>query len=192
MKLDAKTRKLLFQLAWQSLEHGLEHGSALEPSLADLPKAVRVPAACFVTLHKHGELRGCIGSLQATEPLARAVAHSAFSAGFRDPRFPPLHRNELGQLELEISVLGPMQDMNVSTEQQLLAALRPGVDGLLLEEQWRHAVYLPSVWEQLPDPLQFVQQLKLKGGWRADYWSSAMRARRFQTELICQPADSAA
>lgn len=87
-------------------------------------------------------------------------------------------------LELEISILSPMQDIPVSSEQDLIGVLRPGVDGLALEESWRHAVYLPSVWEQLPEPVEFVRQLKIKGGWPADYWSGEMRARRFQSETI--------
>ncbi len=184
MKLDKDQQDALLQIAWQSLRHGSQYGRPLEPDLDALPDTLAEPAACFVTLHKGGLLRGCIGSMEASEPLAKAAAWAAFSAGFRDPRFPSLAQEEMDKLTLEISILSPMQDMPVSSEQDLLSTLRPGIDGLLLEEHWRHAVYLPSVWQQLPVPLDFVRQLKLKGGWPANYWSEDMRAKRFQSETI--------
>lgn len=184
MKLDRDQQELLLQIARQSIHHGMRHGRPLEPDLGALPDGFSRPAACFVTLHKNGLLRGCIGTMEAREPLATAVAGAAFSAGFRDPRFPPLGPEEADRLELEISILSPMQDIPVSSEQDLLTQLRPGIDGVLLEENGRHAVYLPSVWEQLPEPAQFIRQLKMKGGWPADYWSGDMQAKRFQCEII--------
>jgi len=184
MKRDRDQQDLLRQIAWQSLRHGIQYGRHLEPDLDALPRAFCEPAACFVTLHKNGRLRGCIGSMEASDPLAKAVAWASFSAGFRDPRFPSLKSEEMDELALEISILSPMQDLPVSSEQDLLSTLRPGIDGLLLEEHWRHAVYLPSVWEQLPEPSEFVRQLKIKGGWPGDYWSDDMRAKRFQSEII--------
>lgn len=184
MKLDADQRRLLLRIARDSLEYGLRHGRPGYPEPGSLPDNLCQPAACFVTLHKRGRLRGCIGSLEASEPLARAVAGSAFAAGFQDPRFPPLSAEELMQLDLEISILSPMQELAVSSEQDLLERLRPGIDGLLLEEGRRHAVYLPSVWSQLPEPATFVEQLKLKGGWPAEYWSENMRVSCFQTETM--------
>ena len=184
MKRDKAQQDALLQIAWQSLRHGLQHGRPLEPNLDALPDKLAEPAACFVTLHKDGLLRGCIGSMEASEPLAKAVAWAAFSAGFRDPRFASLRQEEMDELALEISILSPMQDIPVSSEQELLSTLRPGIDGLLLEERWRHAVYLPSVWKQLPVSLDFVRQLKIKGGWPANYWSEDMRAKRFQSQTI--------
>lgn len=184
MKIDADQRRLLLRIARDSLEYGLRHGRPAYPDLESLSDSLRQPAACFVTLHKRGQLRGCIGSLEASEPLAHAVAGSAFAAGFQDPRFPPLSADELMQLDLEISILTPMQELAVSSEQELLERLRPGIDGLLLEEGWRRAVYLPSVWTQLPEPAQFVEQLKLKGGWPVDYWSENMQVSCFQTETM--------
>jgi len=184
MKLDADQRSLLLRIARSSLESGLRHGHAGYPEPGSLPESLRQPGACFVTLHKQGRLRGCIGSLEAREPMAQAVAGSAFAAGFQDPRFPPLSADELTLLDLEISILSPLQELDVSSEQDLLERLRPGIDGLLLDEGRRHAVYLPSVWTQLPEPAQFVEQLKLKGGWPADYWSQSMRVRCFQTETV--------
>lgn len=184
MKFDKEQQDALLQIALKSLRHGLQYGRPLQPGPDDLREAFSEPAACFVTLHKDGLLRGCIGSMEATEPLAKAVAWAAFSAGFRDPRFPSLKSEEMENLALEISILTPMQEIAVSSEQDLLDTLRPGIDGLLLEEQWRHAVYLPSVWQQLPEPSDFVRQLKMKAGWPADYWSDEMRARRFQSQTI--------
>lgn len=184
MKLDAEDRKGLLALARDALARGVSGDAWEKPALEGLSEALRTPAACFVTLHSRQQLRGCIGSLQATEPLAVAVARAAHGAGFRDPRFPPLSAGELPGLELEISVLGPMQPLEAETESRLLAQLRPGLDGLLLEQGPRRSVYLPAVWEQLPDPAQFLSQLKLKGGWPADYWSPTIRASRFQVTVI--------
>jgi AmmeMemoRadiSam system protein A len=189
MKLETEDRQRLLKLARTSLEYGLLHGRPWSPDLKTMPEALTVPRACFVTLHKQGSLRGCIGSLEPREPLAAAVAWSAYAAGFEDPRFPALRAEELPQLSLDISILSPMQDLKVDSEQDLREKLRPGVDGLLLEEGRRRAVYLPTVWSQLPDPSGFIQQLKLKGGWPVDYWSGGMRVRIFQTLNIEEQAE---
>jgi AmmeMemoRadiSam system protein A len=189
MKLDKQARRLLLQLARDSLEHGLSHGCPFKPDLSALPTDLQTPAACFVTLHKDGQLRGCIGSLEPREPLATAVASSAYAAGFQDPRFPAIRAEELPRLSLDISILSPMQELTVASEQELRQRLRPGVDGVLLEEGMRHAVYLPAVWSQLPNPRVFIEQLKLKGGWPANYWSDTLKVRIFQSLGIEQPAD---
>lgn len=186
MRLESRDRRRLLALARESLSRGVAEGRPAEPPVASLSPALKQPAACFVTLHSRQQLRGCIGSLQALEPLAVAVARAAYGAGFQDPRFPPLAAAELPGLELEISVLGPLEPLAVETQDGLIACLRPGVDGLLLEEGGRRSVYLPAVWEQLPDPALFLAQLKRKGGWPADYWSSALRASRFQVTVISE------
>jgi len=182
MKIDRHERVTLLQIARDSIEHGLETPSPLTVETEALAEALRVPAACFVTLKREGQLRGCIGSLEAREPLARAVAEAAFSAAFGDPRFPPLSREELGDLEIEIAVLSPLQAIDVSGERELLEVLRPGLDGLVLSEGPRRSTFLPAVWEMLPRPRDFVRQLKAKGGWLELYWSPEMKAQRFQTQ----------
>jgi AmmeMemoRadiSam system protein A len=149
--------------------------------LDDLPTALAEPAATFTTLRLEGALRGCCGRLEAAEPLATDVAHSAFTAAFRDPRFEPLRRDEFAAINVEISVLSPMEPMRVTDEGDLLEQLQPGVDGLVIAEGWRRATFLPKVWESLPERRQFLCQLKLKCGLPQDYWSSRLEFRRYRT-----------
>lgn len=169
-------------LALASIRHGLEAGEALGrdafPSGCDWP---RDNGAAFVTLKKAGQLRGCIGSLSAHRPLAEDVSENAYAAAFRDPRFPPLRSEELDGLEISISVLTPPQRLSFASEQELLAQLRPGVDGLILTEGGRRGTFLPSVWESYPEPAVFLRHLKMKAGLPPDYWSDTVSVERYET-----------
>jgi AmmeMemoRadiSam system protein A len=139
------------------------------------------PGAAFVTLRRHdGALRGCIGSAVATRPLIADVTQHAFNAAFRDPRFPRLEWLELAGLSLSVSVLTPPEPMQFADERDLLRQLRPGTDGLIIEDQGRRALFLPSVWEELPEPGQFLALLKLKAG-IGDAVSATLRAQRFRS-----------
>jgi AmmeMemoRadiSam system protein A len=145
--------------------------------------ASRVPrSSTFVTLHLDGQLRGCIGSLEAHRPLAEDVAANAFAAAFRDPRFPPVSRAEAARLALEISVLSPAEPMHFRSEADLLAQLRPGIDGLILSDLGRRGTFLPSVWSQLPAARDFLVHLKHKAGLPADHWSATLSVERYTTE----------
>jgi hypothetical protein len=181
-RLDPAARGILLRIAVDAIRIGLREGHAAEPQLDDLPDALRRPAASFVTLRYHGQLRGCIGSLVVRAPLAQNVADNAFNAAFRDPRFPELTAPELANLGLEISVLGTPQPMAFSSEEDLLAQLRPGQDGLILEAGGRRGTFLPSVWEQLPRPADFLCQLKQKAGLSMAFWSDDLRVLRYATE----------
>ena len=180
MELSTAQREALLSVARQSVEHGLRAGEALRPALGDYDGALVEAGACFVTLNLHGELKGCMGSLEAHRPLVEDVAENAFNAAFRDPRFHSVEQSELEILELHISVLSAPQPFEVEDEPQLLQTLRPGVDGLVLREERRRATFLPSVWESLPDPQDFVNQLKRKAGLPLDYWSDRLRFERYQ------------
>ncbi|TCK18812.1 uncharacterized protein (TIGR00296 family)/AmmeMemoRadiSam system protein A [Thiogranum longum] len=180
--LTETQRRQLIDIARESLHHGLMHGSPLQVDTNSLDATLSAPGASFVTLHRHGQLRGCIGSLEPYQALAADVAHNAFSAAFRDPRFPPLDQSEVDDLALEVSVLGTPEEITFSSEQDLLNQLRPGTDGLILEENGRRGTFLPSVWESLPQPEEFLRQLKLKAGLPADYWSDTIRVWRYSTE----------
>ena len=180
--LSAEERETLLQVAADSIRHGLDTGHALKVSVEDYSPALQQDGASFVTLTILQQLRGCIGMLTATRPLIKDVAANAYAAAFEDPRFPPLTEAEYGQLEYHISILNPAEDMEFESEADLLQQLRPGIDGLILEDRGRRATFLPSVWESLPRPTEFLQHLKQKAGFPADYWSDSMRVQRYTVE----------
>ena len=137
------------------------------------------PGATSVTLTQNGQLRGCIGSLEAHRPLATDVAENAVAAAFRDPRFPPLASDELARTQVEVSLLEASKPMDYTDEADALARLRPGIDGLILTHGHRRATFLPQVWESLPDPRRFMAQLKLKAGLPADFWDEQITLARY-------------
>lgn len=139
------------------------------------------PIACFVTLHEGGELRGCIGCLEAEQPLAATLVYFAQAAAFSDPRFPPLQEAELQHCQLSISLLGPLSPIPASSRQQLLAHLTAHRDGLWLQSPGHRATFLPAVWRELPDPDQFLNQLLRKGGWSPSQWPTTMQGYSYQT-----------
>ncbi|MFH1762877.1 MAG: AmmeMemoRadiSam system protein A [Gemmatimonadota bacterium] len=180
--LSDDEREFLRRVALDSILCGLEKGRALEPELEAVPPCLRVPGAAFVTLNLRGQLRGCVGSFEARRPLLQDVARNAYSAAFRDFRFPPLSTEEFPELELHISLLTPLEPLGVESREDLLRKLRPGVDGLLLEEPPHRATFLPQVWESLRDPKDFLEELFLKAGLRRDHWSDALRFHRYSVE----------
>jgi hypothetical protein len=175
----------LLAIARASIAHGLTHGRALPVDLAALPAPLRANGAAFVTLRMpDGALRGCIGSLEARRPLALDVAENAFRAAHHDPRFAPVRDAELASLELHLSILSAPEPMRVTSEADLLAQLRPGIDGLILEDGPQRATFLPDVWSELPSPVEFVRHLKRKAGMRDSHWSPSLRAQRYTTRGI--------
>ncbi|HRR20204.1 MAG TPA: AmmeMemoRadiSam system protein A [Desulfomonilia bacterium] len=126
----------------------------------------------FVTLHKHGQLRGCIGFLEARETVVDAVRHNAVNAAFHDPRFHPLRPSEIDDIDIEVSVLTEPKTLEYSDSDDLLSRLRPGVDGVIIRYGLHSATFLPQVWEQLPDGEDFLGQLCLKAGLPADAWKN--------------------
>jgi AmmeMemoRadiSam system protein A len=184
MSLNEPDRQQLLDLAKNSIRQGLQTGRPLKINLDDYPPEWTEPRATFVTLQINHQLRGCIGMLEAVRPLAEDIVENAFSAAFKDPRFPPLEAQELDKLEIHLSILTPAEPLSFSTEQDLLAQLQPGIDGLILEEGRKRGTFLPSVWESLPEPGQFLRHLKQKAGLPPDYWSDNIRVYRYQTEII--------
>ena len=179
----------LLRLARASIGHGLAHGEALPVDCGALPAPLSDPAATFTTLRKHGELRGCCGGLEALRPLASDVAHSAFQAAFRDPRFDPVSDGEVDAIRLEVSVLSPLERLTVDDEAELLERLTPGIDGLVIVEGIRRATFLPKVWETLPEPVQFLAALKCKCGLPARYWSSKLEFHTYQATTYAEACD---
>jgi AmmeMemoRadiSam system protein A len=162
--LDRSAQALLLDIARASIRHGLAEGTPVPVDLDPLPGAVAARGAAFVTLRIRGNLRGCTGRLEADGPLAKAVAAQAFSAAFLDSRFPPVTEPETAELEVSISVLTEPEPLQFIDEEDLLRQLEPGRDGLVLEAGGRRGTFLPSVWEELPGPRDFLRELKRKAG----------------------------
>ncbi|MFO8142764.1 MAG: AmmeMemoRadiSam system protein A [Marinobacter sp.] len=181
---DEQERQILLQVASASVRHGLNYGQPLPIAPEAYPERLARPGACFVTLEISGRLRGCIGSLEAWRPLIQDCAENAFAAAFRDVRFPPVAEQELDLLDYHVSVLSVPAPLYFQSEDDLLSQLRPDTDGLVLVEGDRRATFLPSVWESLPEPREFLRHLKQKAGLAPEYWSDAVRAFRYTVESI--------
>lgn len=175
---------MLLDVARRSIEHGLVHGAPLAVDPAAHGEPLRALRASFVTLRTAGALRGCTGTLEATRPLVEDVARNSFAAAFRDPRFEPLRRDELGGLALHLSLLSRPVPLVARDEPQLLGQLRPGVDGLIVQEGSLRATFLPAVWESLATPELFLRELRRKAGLPPDYWSEELRFARYVVESI--------
>jgi AmmeMemoRadiSam system protein B/AmmeMemoRadiSam system protein A len=192
--LDAGARAVLLRVAADSIVYGLEHHVGLPVDPAGYAPALRPPRATFVTLHLDGALRGCIGTLQAMRPLVADVSANAYAAAFTDPRFLPVTAEQAPHLDIHISILSAPEPVHFTSPADLLRQLRPGVDGLILEEPgpatgWggprgRRGTFLPAVWESLPEPADFLLHLKLKAGLPADYWSDTLRLWRYTAESV--------
>ena len=152
-----------------------------EPRLRDAA-FLHAPGATFVTLRTQSQLRGCIGSLTARRPLGIDVRENAVAAAFSDPRFRPLERSEYAEIDVEVSLLSTATPIAASSEAELLAQLRAGIDGLTIEVGSRRGTFLPQVWEMLPEPREFVAELKRKAGLSRDFWSDELRLSRYTVD----------
>ena len=179
--LDEDDQRVLLDIARHAVERWVRDRQHIEWTAFELTEAVRGIGGSFVTVRTYGQLRGCIGSLEARRPLAVDVCENAYAAAFRAPRFAVLTAPELDKLDLSISVLTPSRAMQFESEQDLIRQLRPGVDGLILTDAGRRGTFLPSVWEQLPEATDFLRHLKLKAGLPADHWSDGLRVERYTT-----------
>lgn len=140
---------------------------------------LQAPGATFVTLTQQGQLRGCIGTLEAHRPLHQDVEANAVAAALRDPRFAPLQARELAWTEIEVSLLSVREALAFHCEDDALAQLRPGVDGVVFQFDRFRSTFLPQVWEQLPDVTGFMAHLKQKAGLPANFWSAQVRLERY-------------
>ena len=175
MKHDTELGDVLLTLARAAIGDRLGVVARAAPSHV----ALAADGATFVTLRMGGELRGCIGTLEAHRALGADVRANAVAAAFRDPRFTPLTFGEFTATAIEVSVLGRSEPLPAVDERDALARLRPGVDGVILACGHRRATFLPQVWEQLPDPREFLAALKRKAGMPASFWSPEMRVSRY-------------
>jgi AmmeMemoRadiSam system protein A len=143
---------------------------------------LREHGASFVTLRKYGDLCGCIGTIEAHRPLGEDVAHNAYAAAYRDHRFAPLGITERALVDVEVSVLSPRTPVAAASEAEAIAQLRPNVDGIVFQYGFNQATFLPQVWESIPDPLDFLMELRLKARVPARFWHADVKLSRYTVD----------
>jgi AmmeMemoRadiSam system protein A len=181
--IDAGARRLLLDVAREAIARGIANSDAPpEIAPAQIPAPLRAQRATFVTLSIAGRLRGCRGSILPHRPLLLDVAENARQSAFDDPRFPPLTQEELRQIALHVSILSTPRRVRAGSEAELARMLRPDIDGLIVRDFGRQAIFLPSVWSGIPEPLTFIRHLKHKAGLAPDHWSESFEAYRFVSE----------
>jgi len=169
-RLTDQEKATLLDIASEAIEAVVDGRDLPDLDLSDLPAALGQEGAAFVTLTIRGQLRGCIGTLEAYQPLALDVQEHAVAAATQDYRFPAVSPAEVPLLEIEISRLTPTQPLDYEDWQDLLQKLRPGIDGVLLKDGIRRATFLPQVWEKVSQPEEFLTHLCYKMGAPGDRW----------------------
>ncbi|MGD2177630.1 MAG: AmmeMemoRadiSam system protein A [Anaerolineae bacterium] len=183
MSLSPEEREFLLNLARESIDCVAQDEDPPMIDMDAVPPGLQQSGASFVTLNNRGGLRGCVGSLEARRPLVLDVQQNGIGAAFRDPRFPPVQREEVDDLDIEISVLSSPERLDYDGPGELFNKLRPDVDGVVIELGWHRATFLPQVWEKLPDKDQFLQRLCLKAGLSSDaYRSGDLDVYTYQVE----------
>ncbi len=180
--LDESARQSLLMLARESLYAGVRLGVPGSFPQREYPPPLREWRSSFVTLSRVGHLRGCCGRLEADRPLHEDVWENAYASGFRDPRFEPLLPHECADLHIEISVLSPLEKLEVHGTEELLASLVPQQHGLLLARGEERVTFIPHVWEGVADARSFLRHLREKAGWPAEGWESDLEVWRFEAE----------
>ncbi|MDO9310372.1 MAG: AmmeMemoRadiSam system protein A [Nitrosomonas sp.] len=178
--------KILLQIARTAISRALRVSSATAAEVDENMPWLSEPGATFVTLTQWGELRGCIGSLQACDPLIEDVSNNAVSAALYDPRFSPLAADELGTVSLEVSLLSELQPLGFTSEADALAQLRPDIDGVVFEYGPYRSTFLPQVWESFPQPRQFLARLKSKARLSEDFWAEDVKLSRYTVSKWCE------
>ena len=180
--ISIEDKKSLLRIAKQSLIEGVQNGKPCLVDLESFSTPLRKMGASFVTLQISGKLRGCTGTIAATQALAENVANSAYGAGNKDPRFKPLEANELEQLHIGVSILSPFQEMSFVDEADALNQMQPGKEGYLLSYEGKRGLFLPSVWKSITDQAVFLLHLKKKAGLAGNFWDNKIRLQRFTTK----------
>ena len=186
--LTDQEKNILLRLAREAMEVRVK-GKKL-PALDNnsLTPQLHENGASFVTLTINAELRGCIGALEAYQPLAEDVREHAIAAALQDPRFPPVDKSELGRIRLEVSRLTAPCLLEYSTGEELLVKLNPYVDGVILKDGFRRATFLPQVWSQIPNPVDFLDHLCAKMGARKNLWrDTKLQVFVYQVEEFHEP-----
>jgi AmmeMemoRadiSam system protein A len=183
--LSENSRRLLLQIARQAIREATSAGKLSPLDLDNLPEELRSQGASFITITLHGQLRGCIGSLEARQPLALDVQEHAADAAMNDYRFAPLTEHEAESIHIEVSVLSTPMILPYTAPDELLARLRPEVDGVILSRGLRRATFLPQVWKSVPDPAAFLGMLCEKMGAESTLWREQhLEVRTYQVECF--------
>ncbi len=169
-KLSPEEQKILLRLAREAMTLRVKGETLARLELSAVPPRLREHSASFVTLTKRGELRGCIGALEAFQPLALDVREHAIAAALEDPRFPPVEERELEGIQIEVSRLTRPLPLEYKDADDLLSKLRPQVDGVILHYEFHRATFLPQVWEKIPNPAEFLSHLCQKMGLSENAW----------------------
>lgn len=185
--LSDTDRRVLLDVATAVIGDVLGDRRPRLPDPTDFGGPLHEPGASFVTLERGPQLLGCIGTLVAADPLVVDVARHALDAAFADPRLPPVTRNDFTQMSVKVSVLGPPELVTATTFDDLVTAVRPGIDGLLIDDGRHRATLLPSVWDHLPDPERFLETLWQKAGLARGAWPAGMMVSRYTTEEFGDP-----
>ncbi|MGL6314062.1 AmmeMemoRadiSam system protein A [Vibrio sp. WXL103] len=183
-RYTTKELKILLEVARQTIDCYIKGSTLSKLKASDYPASLLRKGACFVSLHVDGDLQGCIGTTQAQVPLIMEVQRKTWAACCQDRRFTPLQAHQLKGLEVEVSVLSEPEPLDVASEAELLKYLAIHRSGLTLSEGPRRALFLPQVWQQLPEPTQFLSHLKHKGGWPQDYWSETIDLATFEVQSL--------
>jgi len=171
-KLDIEEQKILLRLAREAMERGVRGEELPALDLSRLPASLREEGSSFITLTRDGQLRGCIGSLEAYQSLAEDVREHAIAAALKDPRFPPVREEELSGIRIEVSRMTPPVALEYKDANDLLSKLHPFVDGVILRDGFQRTTFLPQVWEKIPDPADFLDNLCYKMRATPDLWRS--------------------
>lgn len=182
-KLTITEQKSLLQIAREAIESAVSRMDLSEIIHSELSPSLMAKGASFVTLTKEGRLRGCIGTLEAYQPLAKDVQEHAVAAALQDPRFPPVQPEECPIIEIEVSVLTLKVLLEYTGSQDLLEKIKPGIDGIVLQDGFRKATFLPQVWEKLPSPEEFLTHLCMKMGANGNLWlEKQMKVSLYQVQ----------
>lgn len=168
--LNKTEQEILIRIAREAIEKAVRGDSPQKLDIDALPTSLQEHGASFVTLTINGRLRGCIGTLEAHQPLANDVQEHAIAAALHDFRFPPVRPEELSRIAIEVSVLSPNRPFQYEGSKELVEKLQPQIDGVILQDGFRKATFLPQVWDQLPDPAEFLTHLCVKMGAAGDLW----------------------
>ena len=189
-KLTLEEQKTLLRMAREAMERGVKSEKLPPLDNSALTPHLRAEGASFVTLTVRGQLRGCIGALEAYQPLAEDVREHAVAAALDDPRFPPVSERELNGIEIEVSRLTRPVPLSYQDAKDLLSKLHPHLDGVILKDGFRRATFLPQVWEKISDPAEFLSNLCYKMGADPELWRRKhLEVLVYQVEEFHEPAN---